>query len=465
MRHRIIVGITLGMLFLVACSTSAEPSRKTEDSSAERSRRAEERSVQRTRRAAERSVERVAATTEAKITDTPLSTRSPTATAVPTEAPAPTPTVCPVKSRPSTVGSNLVPFKAITRDSVKYSLAREYGEVFVGPENYSDTFVIVFFGGIQLSSGISINSMDWILVDRQCTQYMPIGFGFPVGQYPIQMYGLLDSGRFTVRGNEGGKPLIGLIFVAPQDITDLKLLDPQNRESILAVTNDWYPELVNRISRLENSSTDTDAVFSRPMSGRGWGMSDHTTASVTTPAPVSTNNSCVRKSPITADKTDLAPFRAITRDKIRMGTVNDEELYAYARNPNNTIVAVFFGLTEDGAELSLQDMDWVINDDRCGELRNIGFGISAELEPVTLQGDLQTGYISLKGDDALLALLFVVPKGTEGVTLFDPQGNKHNISVSNNWIPGMEYAPESLILGPKSGWRIQNGGELWMARP
>jgi hypothetical protein len=139
--------------------------------------------------------------------------------------------------------------------------------------------------------------------------------------------------------------------------------------------------------------------------------------------------------------------------------------YAIPKAASDTMLAVFFeGIGKDKA-ISVKDMDWNAIDEKCNQLKSIGFGvhISSSTEPVIFIGELTSGSVTFQGDSKpLLILVFVVPKTITTVTLQGPQGKEYKMPVSPDWLPGDEHSVTGLNLSEDGFIKIPlAGGENW----
>jgi hypothetical protein len=138
----------------------------------------------------------------------------------------------------------LKPFKATTQDKITI------GGMFTThatTNSPSDTFLVVYFEGVQGDTTIALEDLDWIVIDSKCNQLKSIGFGLPAAE-GIVMYGQLGSDstldRFQISGN---KPLFGMVFVIPREMVDVTVWDPQRKEHRVSVTEGWLPQRENAI--------------------------------------------------------------------------------------------------------------------------------------------------------------------------------------------------------------------------
>jgi len=139
--------------------------------------------------------------------------------------------------------------------------------------------------------------------------------------------------------------------------------------------------------------------------------------------------------------------------------------YAIPKTATDTMLAAFFEGIENDKAISVEDMDWTFIDEKCNQLKSIGFGVhvSSSVEPVMFIGELTSGSVTFQADSQpLLILIFVVPKTTTTVTLRSPQGNEYKMSMSTNWLPGDEHSITGLNLSTDGFIKVPlAGGENW----
>lgn len=129
----------------------------------------------------------------------------------------------------------------------------------------SDTFLVVYFEGINADTSLLPADLDWVVLDKGCRSVAPIGFGLP-GPSGIVMYGeLSDDGSLNRFQNFGDKPLFGLVFVIPKTMVEVTLWDPQRVEHHISVVSAWLPERQNAIDGFY-----FDGSVIRPDKGDNW---------------------------------------------------------------------------------------------------------------------------------------------------------------------------------------------------
>lgn len=156
----------------------------------------------------------------------------------------------------------------------------------------------------------------------------------------------------------------------------------------------------------------------------------------------------------------------IARDSIKIYPQAGVDLgYATPKTATDAMLAVFFeGINKDAA-ISVKDMDWIVIDEECNQLKSIGFGIHvrSSAEPVAFIGELTSGSVTFQGDaKPLLVLIFVAPKKTTTVTLRGPQGKEYEVPVSTNWLPGDEHSITGASVSEDGFVAVPlAGGENW----
>lgn len=167
----------------------------------------------------------------------------------------------------------------MARDQVKILPAAGVPLGYALPKNAGDTMLIVFFEGIQKDTMVSVKDMDWAVIDEQCNQLKPIGFGFRFrsSDEPVMLIGKLTSGSVTSFEGES-KPLLALIFVAPKKTTTATLRGPQRKEYRMSVSTDWLPKDENSLTGARLSK---DGFIQVPLAGgENWTQSGASVTSV-----------------------------------------------------------------------------------------------------------------------------------------------------------------------------------------
>jgi len=172
--------------------------------------------------------------------------------------------------------------------------------------------------------------------------------------------------------------------------------------------------------------------------------------------PTATPIPCPTLAPMSTATEKLLPFQAITRDKVSFQLAD----YVVPKNTGDTLLVVYFeGFQKTG--VSVQDMDWLLQDEECNTFEPIGFGIPVSEEPIVMIGTLGDGSVFPVSNETnpLLALVFVVPKETTTVTLLGPRRQEHSLSISSDWVP----EPENVLLNLESDGRIEweSEGDNW----
>ena len=164
--------------------------------------------------------------------------------------------------------------------------------------------------------------------------------------------------------------------------------------------------------------------------------------------------------------TSITASLAIIQDEIGYMRFDTGSItLATPKSGNDTFLVILLGLPADTVVYP-EDLDWIVLDETHGELKPIGFGMPFEIPQRTNQiimfGRLSTGCVTVhsKSDLTAIALIFVVSKDIDTVTLLDPQKQTHTISIfTSDWslvseqIPSISFDP-SYIEQP-------DGGENW----
>jgi len=116
------------------------------------------------------------------------------------------------------------------------------------PKTATGEMLAVFFEGVNKDKAISVKDMDWTLIDEKCNQLQSIGFGIhaSTSAEPVIFIGELTSGSITLEG--GAKPLVALVFVAPEKTMTVTLRGPQGKEYKAPVSANWLPGDENSIT-------------------------------------------------------------------------------------------------------------------------------------------------------------------------------------------------------------------------
>jgi hypothetical protein len=175
---------------------------------------------------------------------------------------------------------------------------------------------------------------------------------------------------------------------------------------------------------------------------------------------------CPTAKPASGATDILAPSQVIARDKIKIFPQAGVDLgYAIPKAATDTMLVAFFEGIEKDRAISVKDMDWIVIDEKCNQLKSIGFGVhvSSSAEPVIFVGELTSGSVTFQADSKpLLILIFVVPKTTTTVTFRGPQGNEYKVSVSTDWLPKDENSITGLNLSTDGFIKVPlAGGENW----
>ena len=133
----------------------------------------------------------------------------------------------------------------------------------------------------------------------------------------------------------------------------------------------------------------------------------------------------------------MPPMLAVLNDEIyymRIDTRGNPGSIGVAvpKNGNYTFLVILLGLPT-GTEVHPEDLDWVVLDETRGELKPIGFGTPLEFPQgptqIMMYGRLSSGCVTLhsKSDLTVIALIFVVSKEIDKVTLLVLQRKVHEI--------------------------------------
>jgi len=161
----------------------------------------------------------------------------------------------------------------------------------------------------------------------------------------------------------------------------------------------------------------------------------------------------------------LEPFKAILRDKVSCHNNNFNWGFAVPKNPEDTLVAIYFRGFSDATKISSDDLKWLVKHEKHGNTTSIGVFGATESSPLQIIGAVPPGgWITLQGaTNPLLALVFVVPKATKEIVLIDPAGVARKLAVSDDWSPKQENFINSYrvsqiqFLGPQNDdlWNTQ----------
>jgi hypothetical protein len=178
--------------------------------------------------------------------------------------------------------------------------------------------------------------------------------------------------------------------------------------------------------------------------------------------PTTTPMPCPTLAPISAAIEKLSPFQALMRDKVSfLAPPVGSRGNVVATNASDGLLGVFFEGFQKDTGASIQDIDWILRDEACKELKPIGFGVPLSNEPIVMLGTLRNGSIFPGADGAspLLVLVFVVPKQTTTVTLLGPRRQEHGLSVSTTWLPMSENFLSNLQSDGRIDWIPE--GDNW----
>jgi hypothetical protein len=135
----------------------------------------------------------------------------------------------------------------------------------------------------------------------------------------------------------------------------------------------------------------------------------------------------------------LVPYKAVLVEKVKCGggTLGWDWGYAVPKSPDDTLAVVYFNGFSDETRITSEDLKWLAKHEKHGNVFSVGLGVAVPGAPIWIIGALPSGaWISLRGGALpLLALVFVVPKGTKELVLTDPTGATHKVDVSNDWAP------------------------------
>ncbi|MFZ5856271.1 MAG: hypothetical protein ACOYZ6_05515 [Chloroflexota bacterium] len=176
----------------------------------------------------------------------------------------------------------------------------------------------------------------------------------------------------------------------------------------------------------------------------------------------------------------------VTREQITMtsggAVLEDQLLYfrsislplatAVPKNPNDTFLVILLALPSNST-LYPADLDWTVLDETKREFKSVGISVPKVIEEqpegpvvITFFGRLMYGTVNANSnrDYTLIALIYVVPKEIEGVTLLNPQKQQYSVTI----LPG----PFSLEGGLKpnlsfnpSSFKQPDGSEDWTFTP
>ncbi len=144
---------------------------------------------------------------------------------------------------------------------------------------------------------------------------------------------------------------------------------------------------------------------------------------------------------------------------------------AFPKDANDTFLVVLYSVPSN-SWLYPEDLDWTILDETNHELKSIGFATPHNFEdpqiPVLIMfmGRLLEGPLIVRSssDFAAIAVVFIVPKGIEKITLLNPQQQEYSVFIytsglilDSGLIPTVEF-DSSFIEQP-------DGSENWIFTP
>ena len=191
------------------------------------------------------------------------------------------------------------------------------------------------------------------------------------------------------------------------------------------------------------------------------------------PAPIAI--STVIPSTATRELTSMVPGPAILQDRLvyfRTLTPSITTATAIPKNPNDTFLVIVLGLPSN-SNIYPEDLDWTVLDETNREFKSIGFGI-----PLKYDSDLQTpvvfsffgrlidgpAVVYSNSNTAVIALIFVFPKGVSGGTLLNPQKQESSISILTTAL-SLDNAQISTIKCDSSFIEQPDGSENWTFTP
>lgn len=189
-------------------------------------------------------------------------------------------------------------------------------------------------------------------------------------------------------------------------------------------------------------------------------------------APTLIAQTMATPSTATSELISMTQVPAVLQDKIvYFRTPSLPAATAFPKNDNDTFLVILFALPSN-SWLYPEDLDWTVLDETDHELKSIGFGIPHNFEdpqiPVifTFFGRLLKGPVIVRSssDQAAIALVFVIPKGIDKITLLDHQKQEYSVLIytsglilDSGLIPTVEF-DSSFIEQP-------DGSENWAFTP
>ncbi len=177
--------------------------------------------------------------------------------------------------------------------------------------------------------------------------------------------------------------------------------------------------------------------------------------------PTSTSAPCPRIAPISDKVTILKPFKAATQDKIRYGGAAFTS-YVKTNSSSDTFLVVYFEGVRVDSTIAFEDLDWIVIDSKCNQLRSIGFGLPAT-EGIVMYGQFGPGTsldrFEISSNKPLIGMVFVIPREMVNVTLWDPQRKEYRVSVIEGWLPQKENYFGAYFVNGALGRK--NKGENW----
>lgn len=85
---------------------------------------------------------------------------------------------------------------------------------------------------------------------------------------------------------------------------------------------------------------------------------------------------------------------------------------------------------------------------------------------VVTYGLLKDGIISdiTGGDEPLFALVFMLPRDAQDLTLIDPDGQEGSLQLSGEWRPGLVNEIQGFMTTPETTWTF-SCGDGWIILP
>jgi len=189
-------------------------------------------------------------------------------------------------------------------------------------------------------------------------------------------------------------------------------------------------------------------------------------------APTLIAQTTATPSTATSEFISMTQVPAVLQDKIvYFRTPSLPAATAFPKNGNDTFLVVLYTVPSN-SWLYPEDLDWTILDETNHELESIGFGTPHNFEdpqtPVLIMfmGRLLEGPLIVRSssDLAAIAVVFVVPKGINKITLLNPQKQEYSVLIytsglilDSGLIPTVEF-DSSFIEQP-------DGSENWAFTP